>query len=390
VRKEPALFAARISPIFSIDRTRAARFAEDIMSDDIYQQLRKAVASHSAYFQATPSGLEIAFLRKLFTEEEAEIYIHLTGRLETADRIAERAGQDPETVAAKLKGMAKKGLLFPKRKGETNYYAAASFAHGILEHQVHTIDKELAQIYEEYMWAEKLPEESDAAQPTEISLPLRSLPVKVPINISRPVAPYEDVKEIIKKQDRIALTKCFCAVQQQVLGSSCTQPLEVCMLLGFYAEYYIDQGMGRSISQQEALDVLARAEEAGLVHQIPDSQDPGAICNCCPDCCGELRMVKMLPNPAALIACSYFCELDPEACNGCEICVDRCSLGAISASGDQSVAINLDRCIGCGLCINTCPEEALTLVAKPEQEVKEPPPTSRFMRSSQDIESTLS
>jgi len=360
------------------------------MSDDIYQRLRKGVARHSAYFQATASGLEIRFLRKLFTEEEAEIYLNLTGNLETADSIAERAAQDPEAVAATLKRMAKKGLAFPKRVGETNYYAAPPFAHGILEHQVHRIDGELAQIYEDYMWAEKLPEDSNDDQPTEISLPLRSLPVKVPINISRPVAPYEDVKALIQKQDRIAVTKCFCAVQQQTLGSSCSQPLEVCLMLGFYAEYYIEQGMGRKISQEEALDILAKAEEAGLVHQIPDTQDPGAICNCCPDCCGELRVVKMLPNPAVLITCSYFCRVDPDSCNGCEICLDRCSMGAIRMTEDQVAGINLDRCIGCGLCINTCPEEALTLVSKPEEERREPPPTNQFMRSSQDIESTLS
>jgi ferredoxin len=198
------------------------------------------------------------------------------------------------------------------------------------------------------------------------------------------------VKELIKKQDRIALTKCFCAVQQQVLGSTCDQPLEICLLLGFYAEYYVEQGMGRKISQEEALEVLAKAEEAGLIHQIPDSQDPGAICNCCPDCCGELRVVKRLPNPAALITCSYFCRPDLESCNGCEICLDRCPMEAISLTEDQVASINLDRCIGCGLCINSCPEEALTLVSKPEEQCRKPPPTSRFMRSSQDIEGSIS
>ena len=180
------------------------------------------------------------------------------------------------------------------------------------------------------------------------------------------------------------------AVQQQLLDSTCDQPLEVCLLLGFYAEYYVEQGMGRRISQEEALEVLAKAEEAGLIHQIPDSQDPGAICSCCPDCCGELRVVKMLPNPAALITCSYFCQPDPDLCNGCEICLDRCSMGAISITKDQAASINLDKCIGCGLCVNTCPEEALTLVLKPEDERREPPVTSRFMRSSQDIESGIS
>jgi ferredoxin len=62
---------------------------------------------------------------------------------------------------------------------------------------------------------------------------------------------------------------------------------------------------------------------------------------------------------------------------------------AISMTEDQVADINLDKCIGCGLCINTCPEEALTLMAKPEEKRREPPPTNRFMRSSQDIESSL-
>jgi electron transport complex protein RnfB len=219
-------------------------------------------------------------------------------------------------------------------------------------------------------------------------MPLRSLPVKVPINITRPVAPYEDVIALIKNQDRIALTKCFCAVQQKTLGTGCKQPIEVCFLLGFYAEYYIKHGMGRKVSQEEALDVMGLAEEAGLVHQIPDSKDPGAICNCCPDCCGELRVLKMFPNPAAFVSSSYFSKIDPDLCDGCETCVDRCPMGGISMKADTA-CINLDRCIGCGLCINTCPAKALTLESKPDKERREPPDTNPFMRSSKDIESTL-
>jgi formate hydrogenlyase subunit 6/NADH:ubiquinone oxidoreductase subunit I len=65
-------------------------------------------------------------------------------------------------------------------------------------------------------------------------------------------------------------------------------------------------------------------------------------------------------------------------------------MDAISMTEDQVASIDLHRCIGCGLCINTCPEEALTLAAKPEEKHREPPPTNRFMRSPQDIESILS
>lgn len=178
------------------------------MSEDIYQQLRKGIGQHSAYFDATPSGIEIRFLKKLFTEEEAQMYLHLTEKLETPQQIAGRAGQDPETASAILKRMAEKGLLFPKRKGVTYYYVAAPFAHGILEHQVHRMDRELAEFYEEYMWAEKIPDTPPDPY-AEVKLPLRTLPVNAPVNASRPIAPYENVRDLIMSQDRIAVTDCF-------------------------------------------------------------------------------------------------------------------------------------------------------------------------------------
>jgi DNA-binding transcriptional ArsR family regulator len=248
--------------------------------------------------------------------EEAELYLHLTGNLETPEQIAKRAGQDPETVAATLKRMAEKGLLYPKREGEKRYYAAAPFAHGILEHQVHRMDRELAEIYEEYMWAEKISDAPPVGPDAEITFPLRAIPVNAPVSVSRPIAPYEDVKELIERQDRIAVAKCFCAEQQQVLETGCKQPLEVCIMLGFYADYYVDLGMGRRITQEEALEILKSSEEAGLVHQFADSQDPGAICNCCPDCCGGLRLLKMLPNPAAFIISNHFAQLVKSAWTG--------------------------------------------------------------------------
>jgi len=173
------------------------------------------------------------------------------------------------------------------------------------------------------------------------------------------------------------------------LETGCTQPIEVCLLLGFYADYYIDLGMGRRVSQEEALDILELAEEAGLVHQVPDSLDPGAICNCCPDCCGDLRMLKMIPNAVEFAISNHFAQVDLDLCNGCETCVDRCPMDAISLGADQCANINLERCIGCGLCVKTCPTEALILVSKSEESRRKPPVSNRFMRSSRDIEGTL-
>jgi len=359
------------------------------MNEDIYQRLREKINQRGVGFQKTVSGAEIKLLRRLFSEEEAQMHLNLSWDLEATQKIAERAKQDPKIVAATLKRMAEKGLVFPKRKGETSYYAAAPYAHGIYEHQVNKMDKEMAQLFTDYSRAEKVPEEPKGDRWVATGLPLRSIPVKAPVKTSQPIAPYEDIKEIIKNQDRIALADCACSVHQGLLGSSCNRPLEVCLFLGFYAEYYVDQGMARWITKEEAMGVLDQAEEAGLVHQPANTLDPGAICNCCPDCCLQLRALKTLPNPAAFVTSNYFSQVEPDLCNGCEICVDRCPMDAISMEDSQVATINLGRCIGCGLCINSCPTEALMLVSKPEEARQEPTFTSPFMRSSQDIESSI-
>ena len=43
----------------------------------------------------------------------------------------------------------------------------------------------------------------------------------MPSEMSWPVAPYEDVREIIRSKDRIAVADCICRVQQGLLEQAC-------------------------------------------------------------------------------------------------------------------------------------------------------------------------
>ena len=63
-------------------------------------------------------------------------------------------------------------------------------------------------------------------------------------------------------------------------------------------QYYVDKGLGRWITPDEALKILDACDAAGLVPQPFNAQNPGGICNCCGDCCGVLRALKMLDKPA--------------------------------------------------------------------------------------------
>lgn len=53
-------------------------------------------------------------------------------------------------------------------------------------------------------------------------------------------------------------------------------------------------------------------------------------------------------------------KLDKEACIGCGICIDECTVAAISFSGDTVEVIEED-CTRCGDCVKLCVMEAITL-----------------------------
>ena len=141
--------------------------------------------------------------------------------------------------------------------------------------------------------------------------------------------------------------------------------------------YDVDKGMGRFITQEEALDILDRCDEAGLVPQPFISQDTGGICNCCGDCCGILRSIKLHPKPVEKVLTNYYAEIDPLSCSACETCMDRCQMEAIRIGDEEVAQVDRDRCIGCGLCVTTCPSEAISLKTKPESERKDPPVSGR-------------
>ncbi len=75
---------------------------------------------------------------------------------------------------------------------------------------------------------------------------------------------------------------------------------------------------------------------------------------------------KRHPCPAAMAATAFVASIDDMTCIGCETCIERCQMEALSIVDDHAV-INPDRCIGCGLCVSTCPSGAITLERKPQE-----------------------
>ena len=335
--------------------------------DDIYEKLRANLDDLATGFPATESKIEIKLLKRLFTVEEAELYMQMSPFLEKPVDIARRLEHDVAELEPVLERMAQKGHLFRKRQGERVRYSAVPYVVGIFEHQLGRMDEGFARDHEEYF--EAVFGKTIQSFKTPV---LRTIPINRQMVADYPVAPFEDVLQIIENQKKIAVAPCVCRTTKKLAGDECDKTVENCFSFGSHAEYYVENGMGRYITVDEARQIVKKNEEEGLVMQPFNSQKIGGMCSCCGDCCGVLRSLKMHPSPAEMVQSNYFARIDEEECTGCETCLERCQMDAIEVE-DGIAEIILNRCIGCGLCVTTCPVDAIELIKKPEEELYEPP-----------------
>lgn len=338
------------------------------MTNDIYRELQQRLDTYSVGFPKTDSGIEIRILKSLLSERDAEMFLALSPKLETAASVASRLGRPAEEVAGLLEDMAERGLLFRVHREDAARFGAIPFVHGIFEFQVKTMDREFAETVGQYF-----EEAFDSAMQESAEYFLRTVPVNQSVELSQNVASYEDAIEFLKEKDKIVVTDCICRKRAELAEGDCGKPMEACFMFGSMGQYYLDRNMGRVVSLEEATDILKKCQDEGLVTQPATSRNPAGMCNCCGDCCGVLRALRKHPRPATMVFSNHSARVNQEECTGCETCLDRCQMDAIAMTDEETAEINPDRCIGCGLCVTTCPTEAIELVPKSEADWRTPP-----------------
>ncbi len=174
--------------------------------------------------------------------------------------------------------------------------------------------------------------------------------------------PEENVAEMIKLAGKWGITTCSCRLPHWVSdpGNHCDYLLETCLFTGDMVRWGLEQNMCREITYEEAVEILRKSNENGLVH----THDPDEfICNCCNDCCvllkGHYETGAKILSPSAFIP-----RVDDSECTACGICADRCPVDAIEI--DDCAAVDLEKCLGCGVCFPTCPSESIQFERRPE------------------------
>ncbi len=338
------------------------------MKNNIYRRLQEKLDTYSVGFPATKSGIEIEILKKLFSEEDAGIFLSLSPTLESPEDIALRLDLPAEHLAEKLEEMASKGLLFRLKKNNDVKYGATAFIHGIFEFQLLSMDRELAELIDRYF-----DEGLDKSLINVKGTFLRTIPIAKSIPPEHHVASLDDAAEILRSAGKIVVADCICRKSKEMIRDTCGAPLEVCFLFGSMGQYYLDNNMGREISAVEAVAIVTSAQEAGLVTQPATSANPSGMCNCCGDCCGVLASIKRDPCPADLVYSNNYAEVEDELCIHCGECQPNCHMEAIQLLEEGPAAVLENRCIGCGVCVPHCPSGAISLKPKPADKRRELP-----------------
>jgi electron transport complex protein RnfB len=333
---------------------------KEVIMAEVYEKLRERLDMFPQGFPKTQSGVEMEILEKLFSVEEAEIALSLKPYPEPIAMLAERIGRDELKLGKILFDMSKRGLILRyKESEEVIYYFLSPWMVGIWEFQLNNLNKENIPLYEKFY------QEGIVASATDRSVGgFRVIPVEQEIKDDKEIQPYEQVSAIIEANTKFAVADCVCRKESGIMGEDCDKLLEACMSFGFAADYYIDNGLAREISKDEAKEILLKAEEDGLVHCSSNHMgDKIFICNCCGCHCKALALITKHNNPGLIAQSNYYASVDTDTCEGCETCTDRCQVDAIEMI-DEIAAVTLESCIGCGLCVSTCPTGSISMVHK--------------------------
>jgi electron transport complex protein RnfB len=349
--------------------------------NDVYRKLQQHLDQMPIGYPATKSGVEIRLLKFFFTPEEAEIATLLDYNPEPLKRIFKKVKKAKDITIEKLETMLdrmlKKGSLNGGKNPATGekFFAAAFLAVGMFEYQINRLTPEFVKDFEQYMEEAFIHEYKKSGVPQ-----LRTVPIEQSVEHENFVATYDDVRKIIETRKPITVAPCICRKAKKLIGEGCDNISETCLQFGTAAYTYKDNGLGREITKDEALAILKKGEEAGLVLQPGNSQKPGWICMCCGCCCEVLTAAKKLPNPGEVYSTNHISSIDAEKCIGCATCVDRCPMVALRLNDDSKAEVSPKRCIGCGVCVPACPESAIKLVKRAVERIPPENNLDMYMR----------
>lgn len=347
--------------------------------DTVYRALQKHLDQHPVGFPKTISGAELKVLKHIFTPAEARIAIFLDYRFQSLEAIYERmesSGYSMDDFKKSLDQIAKKGGIGYRSRDGQSFYCNMPLVVGMYEGSLNNLTQDFIKDFEKYT---NSPSFGISFLSTAVPQ-MRTIPVSESITPEHQISSFDQVSDLIEKcPGPFAVIECICRKKKAMQGEKCkvTDRKETCMAANVAASAVLQHGMGREISKQDAIDLLAENTKQGLVLQPSNTQEIEFVCSCCGCCCGMLSIQKQLPRPLDFWASNYFAVMDVDKCTLCGLCAKNCQVEAITVKKKNkkvvAVKLNAKKCIGCGNCVAACKFDAITLVKKATEAI--PPKT---------------
>ena len=276
-------------------------------------------------------------LASILTDEECDVAIAAGLRKErTAEYLAAKVGKPVDEVRKIAERLAWIGVFRITNDPKTgkDIFFMQIFAPGIMEmlvnnQQLLAEHPEIGRAFEEYTrvrMANMAP-----MMPNGYGL-MRVVPIESAIKDIPDVRDYDKLSYYLGKYDIFSVSPCSCRASRRTLNDGCGHlEQDMCIQMGKGAEHYIRTGRGRQVSREEVLEILKRAEDNGLMHDMPNIEEAGessAICNCCACSCFGLR-VGLLYGARDVIRSNFVAKVDEEKCVACGQCVENCPGNAL-------------------------------------------------------------
>ena len=287
------------------------------------------------YTGITYNDPEYRILEPIVSDDMCEVMMHM--RLETprtVEDIARRAKKSVDFTQTQLDKLVTCGVIRTRPvDGAPGYYYpiwVPGIMEGILTNR-EQCDKypDLGRCFEEYT-RRRISVLAPVMAPGMSFM--RVMPVMSAIENNSRTASYDEISTLIDKAEIVSVGPCSCRRARRLMGEGCGHLEEdMCMYLNENARTYIKTGAHREVSKEEAYQILKRAEDNGLVHEInqaPGFEDASAICNCCGCSCFALRIGEYFRKPDSLRS-NYVARVDKQNCVACGQCVENCQMNAL-------------------------------------------------------------
>jgi hypothetical protein len=189
-------------------------------SVDIYECLARKLDGLPNGFPRTETGVELKMLRRIFHPEEAEVFIKMTLLPKTAAKIAERLGKPVEGMKEFLDNMVRRGQIVTSVDNGERTYALMPFLIGVFDAQRNVLDKELAEMFQEYY-------------PTLVATvggfgPAlgRVVPIGINVPAEMKIHRSDDVRQMIEEGKAFNVKICNCRNGKAILGSPCKKHIK--------------------------------------------------------------------------------------------------------------------------------------------------------------------